>query len=111
MSEREGVGSGTLIVAHEWLSEQRDRNGGIEKRLFVDCILGRFDDISRNQMYSVLEFFEKIGVIYEKDSKIYLNYPYDKVKKRYLNQSEYDHSEYIKARDKYLKVQKKSQKK
>ncbi|MEK6969421.1 MAG: hypothetical protein AABW48_03260 [Nanoarchaeota archaeon] len=74
---------GTIVTAHGWMHENYDKSGGLEKTFFVNRLSRQFGDLSRDQIYDWLRLAEACKAIYEKDSKIYINLPYNKVKKRY----------------------------
>ncbi len=85
MSEREGMGIGSIISQHGWLYKHRDENGGLDTELLVDGLQERFDIKDRDSVYCALQFAKLCNAIYEKDGKTYINLPYDKEKKRYVS--------------------------
>jgi len=65
------IGMGTIVTSHGWLYDRHDSNGGLDKKLLIDNLMGRCD-AGQKQVEYALGLAERCGLIGERNSKIYL---------------------------------------
>jgi len=82
MVNERAIGIGGLVSQHGCMSRLRDERGGIEKIALVEALKIRFD-ATDNSVEDIFKFAEHCKVIYEKDSRIYLNGHYNPKTRRY----------------------------